>query len=132
MAGGRGSSGGQNRKSLEALMQSGGFRRDRHAVLLHLRTPSPQLAALLTEIFGEYWTLARDAKAEVARWAALEAQHPTIPKYSTQRLQWARHYVSVLDQLVRRAAEWHPPQEIDAFTAFQQQRRHARPDDDVA
>jgi hypothetical protein len=37
----------------------------------------------------------------------------------------------VLDQLLRRAAEWHPPQEIDAFTAFQQQ-RHAHDDDGAA
>jgi hypothetical protein len=121
---------GRKPKLLGELVQANAFRQDRHGHLLPLARPSPEADRILREIGGEYWRLVQEAKAEVERWTALQAERPSDVKISTQRLNWSRHYQSSLLEVQRRVVQWMATPTPDAFEAFQ--RRRSAPDDDDA
>jgi len=97
-----------------------------------MMTPSPELAALVSEVWGSYWQITIEAKAEVERWRALALDHPNDPKVSQQHLMWSRHYASLLIELQRRASQWvRTAEPDDPFEAFHR-RRHGATDDPAA
>jgi hypothetical protein len=124
---------GSGRKAYDLLelQQTGGFRKDRHAHLVPRANASPEIAALLQEIAGEYFRLTKEAKQEADRWAALQKERPTDVKVSTQRLAWSRHYQSSLLEIQRRLLQWMHAPKVDPFDEFQK-RRHGHDSDPAA